>query len=366
MIKHCARLMAPLRTIKSSPVAFNSTFALMYRDYGDPISVVSKVDTSDSLSLDSPLEGNQVLIQYVASTINPSDINTIQGTYAIKPKLPAVGGNEGVGKVIRIGSQVTKFKPDDWVIPARPGLGTWRSHAIAAENDWMPIDNDLELEAAAQITVNPPTAYRMLHDYVKLKQGDCVLQNGANSAVGLLVIQMCKAMGVKTINVIRARPNPDDMTKLVNSLTELGGNHIITEEDLRNREVMDSIWTKGTPKPILTLNCINGDNATNCVRHMAQDGIMVTYGGMSKKPLIIPTGPIIFNHLQFVGFWVTRWKKDHAGKPEYYEMMNNLTNLFKEGKLKAPKVIPFKFDDYKNALEKATAPFIEGKVILTP
>ncbi|XP_015784449.1 enoyl-[acyl-carrier-protein] reductase, mitochondrial [Tetranychus urticae] len=366
MIKNSLRLMAQLRTIKTPPMAFNSTYALMYKNYGDPLEVVEKVDVTSSVSLDKPLEPNQVLIQYIASTINPSDINTIQGTYAIKPSLPAVGGNEGVAKVLKTGSQVTNLKPEDWVIPARPGSGTWRTHAITSEGDLMLIDNELDLPAAVQLNVNPPTAYRMLKDYGNLKPGDCVIQNGSNSAVGLLVIQLCKIWGYKTINVVRARPDPKETEKLFNSLKDLGADHVVTEDDLRNREVMDKIWSSGTPKPILALNCISGENATNCFRYLGDNGVMVTYGAMSKKPLTLPAGPFIFKHLISTGFWVTKWKKEHAGKPEYTEMTQNLVNLFKEGKLQAPKVIPFKFEDYKEAIRKATAPYVEGKVILTP
>lgn len=36
-------------------------------------------------------------------------------------------------------------------------------------------------------------------------QGDYVIQNGANSAVGQAVIQIAKAWGLKTINVVRNR-----------------------------------------------------------------------------------------------------------------------------------------------------------------
>jgi len=35
--------------------------------------------------------------------------------------------------------------------------------------------------------------------------GDVIIQNGANSAVGQSVIQIAKAWGIKTINVIRDR-----------------------------------------------------------------------------------------------------------------------------------------------------------------
>ena len=45
----------------------------------------------------------------------------------------------------------------------------------------------------------------MIHDFVALKPGDVILQNGANSGVGQAVIQIAKALGLKTVNVIRNR-----------------------------------------------------------------------------------------------------------------------------------------------------------------
>lgn len=45
------------------------------------------------------------------------------GTYAILPDLPAVGGNEGVGQIVEIGSKVKSLKLGDWIIPKDAGLG---------------------------------------------------------------------------------------------------------------------------------------------------------------------------------------------------------------------------------------------------
>lgn len=53
--------------------------------------------------------------------------------------------------------------------------------------------------------MNPATAYRLLRDFEHLKPGDWVLQNGANSQVGLAVIQIAREMGLKTINFVRDR-----------------------------------------------------------------------------------------------------------------------------------------------------------------
>ena len=51
----------------------------------------------------------------------------------------------------------------------------------------------------------------MLLDFVKLKPGDVVIQNGANSAVGQAVMQIAKTMNVRTVNVVRDREDIDQL-----------------------------------------------------------------------------------------------------------------------------------------------------------
>lgn len=192
-----------------------------------------------------------------------------------------------------------------------------------------------------------------------------MIQNGANSAVGLYVIQLAKEWGLKTINVVRDRSDVDAMNKLIDSLRKYGADHIITEEQLRDRDVMSKIWSSAS-KPKLALNCVAGTNATDCMRHIAPGGVMVTYGGMSKKPLTVPVGAHIFNDIRFHAFWMTRWRNQNKDSPALRQMMEELTSHFKNGKIKAPNVIAVSMNDYKSALEKAMKPFVEGKVIMTP
>ena len=45
------------------------------------------------------------------------------------------------------------------------------------------------------LRINPPTAMLLLEDHVALQQGDCVIQNVANSAVGRHIIVLAKAQG---------------------------------------------------------------------------------------------------------------------------------------------------------------------------
>lgn len=45
------------------------------------------------------------------------------GVYPVRPKVPAVGGYEGVGEVYSVGSAVKGLAPGDWVIPSPPSSG---------------------------------------------------------------------------------------------------------------------------------------------------------------------------------------------------------------------------------------------------
>ncbi|CAB1333569.1 unnamed protein product [Coregonus sp. 'balchen'] len=104
----------------STESSINGCTALLYRNHGDPAQVVQL----ESMELPS-VGAKSVLVKLLAAPVNPSDINMIQGTYAILPDLPAVGGNEGVAQVLEVGSQVKALKPGDWVIPRcwiRPDL----------------------------------------------------------------------------------------------------------------------------------------------------------------------------------------------------------------------------------------------------
>ncbi|XP_024855125.2 enoyl-[acyl-carrier-protein] reductase, mitochondrial isoform X1 [Bos taurus] len=276
--------------------------ALVYGHHGDPAKVVEL----KNLEL-AAVGGSDVHVKMLAAPINPSDINMIQGNYGLLPQLPAVGGNEGVGQVVAVGSGVTGVKPGDWVIPANPGLGTWRTEAVFGEEELITVPSDIPLQSAATLGVNPCTAYRMLVDFERLRPGDSIIQNASNSGVGQAVIQIAAARGLRTINVLRDRP---DLQKLTDRLKNLGANHVVTEEELRKPEMKS--FFKDVPQPRLALNCVGGKSSTELLRHLAPGGTMVTYGGMAKQPVIASVSQLIFKDLKLRGFWLSQWKKDHS------------------------------------------------------
>ena len=76
------------------------------------------------------LTPSSVHLKFIASPINPSDINQLNGVYPVKAceyessnESFYIGGNEGVARVIDLGKDVKHLKKGDLVIPSTSGFG---------------------------------------------------------------------------------------------------------------------------------------------------------------------------------------------------------------------------------------------------
>lgn len=315
---------------------------LRYETHGEPTKVLSLVEQNIS----APGK-NEVLVKVLIAPINPVDVNVIQGKYPMRPQLPAIGGNELVGRVAEVGEDVKNLRAGDHVIPFMHVPGSWSTFIKYPADYFLRISKNIDLPVASQFTVNPCTAYRMLKDYVNLGQGDTVIQNGANSAVGQAVFQLCKHWNIKCIGVVRNRPEINDLKSF---LKGLGADEVLTEEEIQTT----TLFKQGVyEKPKLALDCVGGKSALNISKHLSDGGVMVTYGGMSREPVIVPTGFLIFKDISYKGFSIGRWTMNNAFSEERNKMNQELLDLMECGKLIAPphELVPLR--DYKRGVEHA-------------
>ncbi|THH02685.1 hypothetical protein EW026_g208 [Hermanssonia centrifuga] len=172
----------------------------------------------------------------------------------------------------------------------------------------------------------------MIHDFVKLKEGDWLVQNGANSAVGQTVIQIAKLKGLNTLNFVR---NRDDVESLKSHLVDLGATQVLTYDELEDKSIRDKVkqWTGGKQIQLM-LNCVSGPSTTAMIRLLGKDAHVVSYGAMSKKPLSIPTSAFIFKNLTCHGFWQSRWYEQKT-RVEREEMLRKLADIM--GNLREPE-----------------------------
>jgi NADPH:quinone reductase-like Zn-dependent oxidoreductase len=172
--------------------------AVQLTAYGNPVEGLKYVDIPEP---DAP-GPNQVLIGVEFSPLNPSDLLLARGIYALRPALPTVIGNEGVGHVLRMGPGVQNVKLGDRVLAPLSSF-TWRERMVISANGLFALPADADARQLAMLAINPPTAALLLSEYVNLKPGEWVVQNAANSEVGRWVIAFAKTRGLKTVNIVR-------------------------------------------------------------------------------------------------------------------------------------------------------------------
>ena len=274
-----------------------------------------------------------------------------------------MGGNEGVAEVLAVGGSVREVKKGDWVILKRQGFGTWRTHAQTTVEELVKIRDKrgLTAEQVGTVSVNPCTAYRMLRDFVQVKEGEWFVQNGANSGVGRAAIQLGRLWGLKSINIVRKRET--GIEGLREDLEGLGADVVVTDEEVEGRGFRDLVKevTNGGREPIrLGLNCVGGSLVNSMAKLLAPGGKMVTYGAMSKQPVQLPAGLLIFKNIGFEGFWVSKWSES---RPEEKEAcVQEILDLTREGKFKDMPMQPLKWEwgTKQEELVDAVAGTLEG------
>lgn len=320
--------------------------AIVLREFGSPLDVL----TLEESTLPDPGAG-EVLVQMLKAPINPADINVIEGKYGIRPSLPYTPGSEGVGLVRVLGADVKGLEEGDHVLLPH-GSSTWRTGCLANASRLVRVPKTIPTEQAAMLWINPATAWRMLHDFVRLEKGDWFIQNAANSGVGMAAIQIARELGLRSVNVVR-RP------ELVENLLAHGADVVLVDGPDLRAQVKEST---ANAEIRLGLNAVGGDSASRLTKCLATHGTLVTYGAMSRQPLTIANAALIFKDIRFRGIWITKWY-ENADKTEIDSMFQEILPMAEKGLLEAPVDAEYLLEEWPQAIDHATQSARNGKVL---
>jgi mitochondrial enoyl-[acyl-carrier protein] reductase / trans-2-enoyl-CoA reductase len=317
--------------------------ALLLKEYGKPEDVLwMEKQAKPGIEM---LGDDQVLIRILAAPVNPSDISLIEGRYPLRASsLPCTPGFEGVGVVEAVGKNVTRLRPGDRAVPIEHGQGTWRTYGVFEQNHWYRIPHDIPISTAATMCINPPTALRLLEEFVDLNQGDVIIHTGGTSSTGKYILQLAKQRGIRCISVIRDRP---ERKETEHELKELGSSLVVTAEELGTAM---KEWPYG--KPRLGLDCIGGDDSLQVAKVLDANATLVVYGGMSRQPIQIPPGSFIFNNITVKGFWLTGgFAQMKQGWKAKEILVDRVIALFRQKVIKPVTVDCLPFDQWKQGIE---------------
>jgi trans-2-enoyl-CoA reductase len=294
----------------------------------------------------------QVLVRMLAAPVNPADLNFIEGTYGVKPNLPATPGVEGCGVVVASGA--ADYQAGDRVIFLRRAA-TWATHTVVAAEGLFKLPPAIDPLQAAMLKVNPATAWRLLHGFGKPQAGSWIVQNAGNSAVGRCVIQLARELGIRTLSLVR-RP------ELIDELSRLGGDCVVLDDEAGLAAAKAAL---GGATAALAFNAVGGDSALRLMNLLREGGVHITFGAMAKRPLTVPNGLLIFRDIQLRGLWVTRWI-ENAPDAEVRAVYAGLAARVAAGTLVQPVDSTHPLDAYPAALARLTAEGRAGKVLFVP
>jgi len=310
--------------------------------FGNPVECLEFVQIQDP----PPPGPGQVLIGVEFSPINLNDLLVVRGTYPLRPSLPSVIGNEGVGRILAVGPGVQNVTVGDRVLTPLYGFA-WAERIVVPAEGLFALPADVDPQQLAMLTINPPTAALLLSEFVDLAPGDWVVQNAANSGVGRAVIAFAKARGFKTINMVR-RP------ELIDELKALGGDLVIVDTPEGLNLVKAAL---GTAAPRLAIDGVGGPSAATLINLLGRDGMFVAYSALGKAPIPISGIALIFKRISVRGFFLS--DPEHAAKirPSVVEA----AELLRSGRLYAPVAATYPLSAIKDAVAHVER---GGKVLL--
>ena len=323
--------------------------ALVCNSWGDPQSALS-LETRPN-----PTAGpGQVVVEMIASPINPSDLLTIRNQYGRQPQLPFVPGFEGVGKVISgRGIMAWRVLGKRVAVIAADG-GAWQEQCVIPAIRAIPIPDSIPDDQAASFFVNPATAWAIVNNVLKIRRGEVLIQSAAAGAVGQMIQGLAKHIGFEVIHVVRRDEQANCLKQLGASTVVVGqGEPLVTalREALAGRHCR------------MGLDAIGGTTGAAILKSLGRHGTLVSYGRLSGDPIPVDPGTLLDGMKSIQGFWLSEWMKDQS-KLTLWRLFGTLAGLISRGVLHSPTGAIFQAENFRDAVSEAGRIGKEGKVLI--
>ena len=237
--------------------------AIVQREYG----------SAETLELtDAPvphINADEVLVEVHAAGVDRGVWHLMTGMpylirlmgYGFARPKTSIPGFDMSGRVVAVGSDVTRFEPGDEVFGI--AKGAFAQYAAAKESKLVHKPASLSHPEAGVAAISGITALQGLADVAKVQPDQRVLVIGASGGVGTYAVQIAKALGAHVTGVASG-------SKL-DAVRSLGADHVIdyaTSDYLDGSDRYDVILDIGGLNPLRRLR-----------RALNHDGTLVIVGG---------------------------------------------------------------------------------------
>ncbi|MFJ7732684.1 zinc-dependent alcohol dehydrogenase family protein [Lysinibacillus sp. NPDC097231] len=318
-------------------------------EFGNPLEVLKFENKTIK-----PPQAQEILVRMLARPINPSDLIPIWGKYAHRISLPTISGYEGVGIVEEVGPSVSQNLIGKRVLPLR-GEGTWQEIVQTRAEFAVLIPDSIDDFTAAQMYINPMTAWVTCTEVLKLRPNDVLLVNACGSAIGHIFAQLAKMIGFQLIAVTRNNRFTDE-------LIQLGASYVIDTSITPLYETVMEITNGRGADAIDSIGGAAGNDLAFCVKSEGEflaigllSGVQVNWQSIVKEA-----------NVKANMFHLRHWNKQ-VSVERWQDTFHQLTNLVNGGVLKMMAVDShYDLLDIQKAIKVVeSSKTTKGKVFLT-
>lgn len=305
-----------------------------------------------------PLPPGHVRVRMRLAPIHPSDRLYLAGTYGKAPeRWPAVPGFEGVGTVVEARGLLGRFLKGRRVCVLAAGSGTWAEEVVVPARRVIPIPSGLSDEQGATFFINPATALALTRHVHRLRGGDWVIQTAAHSQVGRMVIRLGKAVGFRTVNLVRR-------AEQVETLRSLGGDVCLVHDPEAADPESLKAQIEAQVGPIAlraAIDPVGGPLGSTVFSLLDESGLFVAYGSLDSRPLAVPSRALIAGDRRVEGFWLGPWM-ERKSLPAKIALIRELRGFHQQGVFETQVTAIRPLADVQAALQQAEHP--GGKILL--
>jgi NADPH2:quinone reductase len=295
---------------------------------------------------------NEAVVKVAAAGVNSIDGQFRDGS--LRTPLPFIPGQEGAGVVTEVGAQAKTVKVGDRV--AWSGvLGSYAEFVVSPEEHLVPVPATLTDQQAAAAMMHGLTAHYLVNDAHKLKAGETALVHAAAGGVGLLLVQMARAIGARVIGTASS----EEKAALAR---EAGADEVIvfTRQDFES-EVKRLTGGKGVDVVYDGVGKATFEKNLNVMRLR---GMLVLYG-MSSGP-VPPVDPAKLSAKGSLYMARTTLAHFTATREELLARTGALFAMIADGRLNLRIAKTYPLADAAQAHRDMEARKVAGKLLLLP
>jgi len=336
----------------------------------------------EEVELDDPGPG-EIIVQTKAAGLCHSDEHLVQGDMSISnadmeamgvpPMFPIIGGHEGSGLVVQVGSAVTSVAVGDHVaasfIPSggrcrwcstgqqnlcdlgakvfEPGmitdgrvahhiagadvsalakLGTFSEHMLLSQDSVVKVESDLPWGPAAVVSCGVATGWGSAVHRAQVESGDTVVVIGIGG-IGANAVQGARMAGAKRIVAI----DPIEFKR--EKAMEFGATHTFSSLEEATPAISEMTWGQNADKVIITVGLVDGAMIAPAMAVVRKGGTLV----------VTSVANMMATDVQLSLFDLAMMNKEikgtifGSGNPRFD--IPNLLSMYREGTLQLDELI---------------------------